>query len=338
MKLPSTRNHVAQTSGLRYRRVAPGSRPIRQSHPNPGNGLAPFSVSGLRHTASPRYSRPEAWAARSAFTMIEIAISLAIIAFALVAIIGILPAGMSVQKDNRQETIVNQDASLFLNAMRNGARGLDDLTNYVIGITNFVDTYNTTRPARPARHVYTYTYQDSRRDGALTPVQYPLRNGSIIIGLLTTPKIIATQGLFNSNHVVAAVRSISGPASEKPPQRDETIHGLGMNYKLIVEVSNGYEGGPGYVPALTNIYIPPPPPSGASSNVLAAYTNYLRYALTYSANVYDVRLTFRWPLLPNGETGPSRQAFRTIVSGPLANDPTNSPLYFFQPYTFIKGV
>jgi len=45
-----------------------------------------------------------------AFTMIEIAICLGVIGFALVAIIGILPTGMSVQKDNRQETIINQDA------------------------------------------------------------------------------------------------------------------------------------------------------------------------------------------------------------------------------------
>jgi len=30
--------------------------------------------------------------------------------FAFIAIIGILPAGMSVQKDNREETIVNLDS------------------------------------------------------------------------------------------------------------------------------------------------------------------------------------------------------------------------------------
>ncbi|HLH55957.1 MAG TPA: type II secretion system protein, partial [Verrucomicrobiae bacterium] len=60
-----------------------------------------------------------------AFTMIEIAISLAIIGFAMVAIIGILPLGMNAQRDNRQETIINQDASIFMDAVRNGERGLD---------------------------------------------------------------------------------------------------------------------------------------------------------------------------------------------------------------------
>jgi hypothetical protein len=46
----------------------------------------------------------------SAFTMVEIAISLAVIGFALVAIIGVLPRGLRVQRENREETIINQDA------------------------------------------------------------------------------------------------------------------------------------------------------------------------------------------------------------------------------------
>src|SRR5215469_8580961 len=76
-----------------------------------------------------------------AFTMVEIAISLAVIGFALVAIIGILPTGMNVQKDNREETLINQDLSVWMNAIRNGAQGLDDLTNYVQSITNYVTEY-----------------------------------------------------------------------------------------------------------------------------------------------------------------------------------------------------
>src|SRR3974377_1332546 len=88
--------------------------------------------------------RRKAWrgaGARSGFTMIEIAISLAVIAFALVAIIGILPIGMNVQKENRQETVINQDATIFMEAMRNGAQGADDLTNHVMAITNYVVHY-----------------------------------------------------------------------------------------------------------------------------------------------------------------------------------------------------
>src|SRR5262249_51751200 len=72
----------------------------------------------------------------AAFTMVEIALALAVIGFALVAILGILPMGMDVQKDNRRETIINQDANFLIETIRGGARGLDDLTNYVISITN----------------------------------------------------------------------------------------------------------------------------------------------------------------------------------------------------------
>ena len=46
-----------------------------------------------------------------AFTLVEVAIALAVIGFALVAIIGILPAGLNVQKENREETIINQENS-----------------------------------------------------------------------------------------------------------------------------------------------------------------------------------------------------------------------------------
>ena len=40
--------------------------------------------------------------------MVEIAISLAIIGIALVAIIGVLPMGMQIQRANREQTVINQ--------------------------------------------------------------------------------------------------------------------------------------------------------------------------------------------------------------------------------------
>jgi len=55
-------------------------------------------------------------------------LAVAIIAFALVAIIGVLPAGLQVQKENRQDTLLAQDGTYFMEAIRNGASGLDELT------------------------------------------------------------------------------------------------------------------------------------------------------------------------------------------------------------------
>ena len=55
-----------------------------------------------------------------AFTMVEVALSLAIVAFAMVAIIGVMPMGLNVQKENREETIISQDAAVILEAIRGG--------------------------------------------------------------------------------------------------------------------------------------------------------------------------------------------------------------------------
>src|SRR5687767_7500284 len=58
----------------------------------------------LRHSA-----RPATPLRIAAFTMVEIALCLGIIGFALVAIIGVLPLGLNTQKDNRADTIINKD-------------------------------------------------------------------------------------------------------------------------------------------------------------------------------------------------------------------------------------
>jgi type II secretory pathway pseudopilin PulG len=74
----------------------------------------------------------------AAFTLIEIAICLGVIAFALVAIIGILPAGLQVQRDNREDTIINQEGTYLMEAIKNGAEGLEEFAGRVdyIVITN----------------------------------------------------------------------------------------------------------------------------------------------------------------------------------------------------------
>jgi prepilin-type N-terminal cleavage/methylation domain-containing protein len=125
----------------------------------------------LRSAVEHRHGRQ----VRSGFTMIEIALCLAIIGFALVAIIGILPAGMQVQKDNREDTIINQDAGYWMEAIRNGEQNLDDLTNSVDLITISNKVYSK-----------------------------PFVSGWQIIGLLSTP---------GTNWAYA--RAISGPASER---------------------------------------------------------------------------------------------------------------------------
>jgi type II secretory pathway pseudopilin PulG len=91
-------------------------------------GGAPTNCYGRRRSANPT----------AAFTLIEIAICLGVIAFALVAIIGILPAGLQVQRDNREDTIINQEGTYLLEAIKSGAEGLEDFAKRVdlIVVTN----------------------------------------------------------------------------------------------------------------------------------------------------------------------------------------------------------
>ena len=136
--------------------------------------------------------------------MIEIAISLAIIGIALVAIIGVLPYGMNAQRANREQTVINQDATVFLEAIRNGAGGGADLTNYVYAITN----------------------EDYPGNGP----NINFTNNAEIIGLLSTPSY-PTQGI--TNRMVAYVHSISGPAVEKPPQDNPILRQDSFSYWIL---------------------------------------------------------------------------------------------------------
>jgi type II secretory pathway pseudopilin PulG len=272
-----------------------------------------------------------------AFTMVEIAISLAIIGFALVAIIGVLPIGMNVQKDNREETIINQDATVIMDAIRNCAQGLDDLTNYVIAITNTVFSYQYPL-IKPPTHVgtYGYTRTNSSFNGSPMNPPFPLTNGFRIVGLLSTPKYVPWVSIrpagsgYYSNNVVAYVRSMSGPAYEKFPQINQDVQDLAFSYRMTSEV----------VPYGTNYYDP---------SWTAADTNYAKVVNNLNANLHDVRLTFRWPLRSRGQLGLGGQAFRTLVGGALqetnepgfyrANSLVPSPydLYFFQSRTYVKA-
>jgi prepilin-type N-terminal cleavage/methylation domain-containing protein len=282
-------------------------------------------------------TRPSTLDTRSGFTMIEIAISLAIIGFALVAIIGILPQGMTVQKENRQETIINQDANMFLEAIRNGGKGFDDLTNYVIAITNYhcLLTGGAATPVQGPVQRDGYTYTGSMINDLGTGPSYAISNGLRIVGLLSTPRYFyitnsgATTPQYVSNYVIAYVRSMSGQASEKFPQNNPVLQDLAFGYRLMPEIAPySY-----FEPAWTNFT-----EQGISAAEVVIRSNYWRVACTTATNLYDLRLTFRWPAFPNGKVGNDRQIFRTVASGRLflAND-FGMPLYFFEPRTYVKA-
>ena len=142
---------------------------------------------------------------RGGFTMIEIAIALGVIGFALVAIMGILPLGLNVQRDNRFETIINQDATYWLEAIRNGAQhssvDQDDLTNYVQQIKLYLPKINgITEPI--------YKFNANGLSGG------NFSSSSDIISILTNPYTNANQTI-GPVLAEADIRAISGSVGEK---------------------------------------------------------------------------------------------------------------------------
>lgn len=256
---------------------------------------------------------------KSAFTLVEIALSLAIIGFALVAIIGVLPTGLNVQRENREETIIVHEANYFLDAIRNGARGLDNLTNSVISITNAWTVYNTNNPSSWTKvgsgsdgytsYVGNPRLRSSVTSAAVANDAFPLTNGFNIIGLLGRPKFEDVgKSNIRSNHVVAYVHALSGAASEKFPVDNPAVLDLAFNYRMIVEVHS----------------------------VPLADTN-TAFARELGPNLKELRLIFRWPLRADGTTGDGRQVFRTITGGQLVTaNLLGQPLSFFEPTTFVN--
>jgi len=265
--------------------------------------------------------------------MVEIAISLAIIGIALVSIIGVLPIGMNTQRDNREETIVNQDATVLMEAIRGGAQGMDDLTNYVYGITNYWTEYSISGGKLTVTPVKTNGYATLNGTvvaGYASPATttFGLTNGVNIIGLLSTPEftdvngrplfglVLTNNATFYSNHVVAYVHSLSGPAVEKPPQTNDLLRSDSFSYRVLC--INAPVNGDMY--DVTNF-------NGVITN---------GYFQQLSANLRELRLAFFWPQQPNGTLGPNRQSFRTQVAGQIfVTNNAGQFLYFYQPQSFL---
>lgn len=153
--------------------------------------------------------------AGAAFTLVEIAICLAVIGFSMVAIIGVLPTGMRVQKDNREETLINQDAALLMDCIRSGnnVAGIN-LTNFFDQITVGGTNYN---------HAAGY------------PPGYS--SALHVVGLLSTPM---TGSI--TNPTVSWVRSFAGV-------RGDMGRGVRTNtfaYELTTEIA------PAFSPVLPN--------------------------------------------------------------------------------------
>jgi prepilin-type N-terminal cleavage/methylation domain-containing protein len=270
--------------------------------------------------------------ARSGFTMIEIALCLAIIGFALVSILLILPLGMDTQRATREETIIGQDASVLLQAISTGARGDDDLTNYVyaIVVTNVAGVV--AQNLGYVNPVLTNIMNFSTASFPTVSQWYPiLTNGANIVGLLSTPLYTDGSGNLvndlafanNTNYVWARIRSLSGLAAEKPPQDNSIMEGDTFSYQIRCVNA----------------------PEAADTNVLNKNSPfYSPYTSQWVGNQRELRLLFLWPLLANGALSgiAHLQTFRTTIAGQLEDTNINylptfgNRLYYYQSQSFTN--
>lgn len=247
------------------------------------------------------------------FTMVEIAFSLAIVAFALVAIMGVLPTGMTVQKDNREDTLINNDAYFWAEALRSGSRGVYDLTNYVEEITIVSDKNKKTWRAAWATPT--------------PPASEQLVNAEHIIGLLSTPKYVEQKGGIITNVVTARVRAINGPALDmRNPRTNESV----FRYQLEPEV--------------TPVYAAPVYTKGSTTQDKYQYwfdaygTSNPGYQLSLATNLHNLRLTLRWPIFEQGNSwgvGRNKRTIRTVANGrvtPTFQDELEGRTNFAMPH------
>lgn len=244
----------------------------------------------------------------AAFTMVEIALSLAVVAFALVAIIGVLPTGLQVQRDNRQETIINQDGEYLLNSLRAGADRLGVLSNavYFISVSNRV-------AARQWANVSSNAAQ------RLT--------GDQILGLLSTPKVMwldPNDPFPLTNRVVAWLRAINSTAIERDPEAAEVT----FRYRAQIEIVPVNV----YPPGLTNRW-------GTNQAQQISFLRNLQGALPQLADAHEIRLTLSWPIWADNPAQPEslrvgsrRRTFRTLVSGTFQPWNGSNPPGPGQPY------
>jgi len=273
----------------------------------------------VRGYFSPRPA-PRAPRRAAGFTMIEIALCLAIIGIGLVAIVGVLPIGMNTQRDTREATVIGQDATMLLEAIRNGSRGLDDLTNNIYLITNNWALYDNKGNLKDSgQNGYTFGGSTIPNNWPQGSSYFPITNGLRIIGLLTTPEytdgVNPITNLFfggYSNHIVAYVRSLSGLVAEKPPQDNPIMQEDAFSYRILSVNA----------------------PMAADPNALANSS----YARQLAGNLREIRLLFLWPQLPNGNVGAYRQSFRAEIGGQIfgIND-VGQRLYFYQSQSFTNA-
>ena len=242
---------------------------------------------------------------RAGFTMVEIALSLAIVGFALVAIIGILPTGMTVQKDNREDTLMGQEGRYWMEAIRSSGVELKDLTNYVeeIRVVNVDPTGNETN------------FFSHELMGTNFTTEF-------VLMMLTRPKYTTPFPTNIFTEVTARVRPITGSASDLlAMSEDRSTNNPGFRYELQAEI----------VPEITT------PRETLDALPPSEFAGALKRRGNLGNSLHNVRLVLRYPLRARGNgwiAGNGVKTYHAKIAG-VRNRTNQLPTPNVFPFPFV---
>ncbi|MBM3847169.1 MAG: type II secretion system protein [Verrucomicrobia bacterium] len=236
---------------------------------------------------------------RGGFTLLEIAVSLAVIGFAIVAVLGVLPSGLNIQRDTRERTIVTQDAAYIIEAIR---RGSMDTLSAQTNLVNRVDDM----------HIITI-FQNLQTTDSYRVNRDWFPNDGEFIKRLAEP--IRSYGPLSQISVRVLMRSLTGSAAEQGGNAD--YDRIMFKYYLTAEV----------VP-VTSVDESVVYDSAALDPLERSYRDGQMRSMTN--NLSELRLKISWPAglatKPTGEPAWKRDSttksmeFRTLLSGALVPD------------------
>lgn len=241
--------------------------------------------------------------------MIEIALALGVIAIGLVSIIGLMPFGLGVQRENKDETVIDHDARLMFEFLKAGVAETNDLDTLgrlwvhivpdakdgkrKIWVTNTVITYElTTRKplGTPDITVTELEVVDPRTPVRLKPEQIALANVLSVQSLAGAVQYNPAQNRLVVSRVQTAIllRALAGSAYDKYPQTNQTVTEMSFAYKLVRELF-----------PIQSTEVP--------------FNNSMGSANPPALPAYEARLSFAWPAYGPNSTGYGRRVYRAII-------------------------
>ena len=238
----------------------------------------------------------------SGFTMVELSLCIAIVAIAMVALIGILPTGLTVQQQSREEVLMAKEAQYWFDIIRNGNTSLNSLTNYVESIQlvrRFDGGGTVTNDPSFYSGIYDPAYEYIGQPSSSTLFANGLWDASRIIGLVSRPKYEALPDgpkrfvTVTNQAVYVYMRPASGPVTERPY--------LGVGELMVT--------------------------NGVLKDQSFRYRATIEVSPVYSRsveNLSDVRITMQWPVInlpvvENGflkrRIGPNTRTYRAQMAG-----------------------